>query len=137
MVNCLIFLRKKKESILRLYKGSNEAYSLFIIFNKLESSNLFNKINDILEEQRTKVPASRLLETMAQLLEQQQCIAVDTGHFLGATNAAVAVTPFIPPIVSTGSPLENLWSYLCPQPAGLQTVVYSAKEAKEEDKVKT
>lgn len=105
------------------------------VLNRLDGKldNVLNRINDVLEQHKTRVPSSRLLETIAELCEQQRYV-VDTGHFFGVANEQVTLAPAV---ASTASPLETLWSYAHQPDVGVYRIVYSTKETKEADKIKT
>ena len=109
----------------------------FSVLNRVEEKidNLSGRINDVLEEQRAASLKSLL--TMAQRYEAEQYFVVGTAPDIEA-QAAVGVSALLRGAVSTGSPLEELRSFLSLQPSGWGRIVFSSTEARrKEDAVET
>ena len=109
------------------------------VLNRVEDKvdNLLQKIDQVLEEEGVRMPFHQLIRVIGQPQERGQCFVADTGSISGYLNAGAAVGAIIPGFVTTESSLEGLWRYQpsCSYP-GLQTAIYSASQAGEEDKVK-
>jgi len=100
--------------------------------------NLLQKIDYVLEEEGVRIPFSKSLRVMMQAQERGQYIIFDTEQTSEDLDTAAAIGAVTPGLVTTGSPLEDLWQY---QPffqyPRQQRVIYSAKKVVEENKVKT
>ena len=109
------------------------------VLNRVEDKvdNLLQKISEVLEEEGVRIPFSKSLRVMGQTQEREQYIIFDTGQISENLGAAAAIGITAPGVVTTGSPLEDLWHYPCFQYPGQQRVIYSAKKVGEKDKVKT
>ena len=109
------------------------------VLNRVEDKvdSLLQKIDHVLEEEGVRIPFSKSLRVMMQVQERGQYI-FDTEHTSEDLDTAAAIGAVAPGLVTTGSPLEDLWKY---QPffqyPGQQRVVYSASKVVEENKVKT
>jgi len=100
------------------------------VLNRVEHKidELLNKVNDVLEEQRT--PSTKLFRMLAQPYESGQHSIVGTGPDIG-TQVTVDVSALFQGAVSTASPFEELWSYPYLQRPAWQQIIFSASRAKE------
>jgi antitoxin HicB len=104
--------------------------------NKVDS--LLQKIDHVLEEEGIRASLPKSLRVIMQTREREQYAIFDTERTLEDFDAAAAIGGIAPGLVTTASPLEDIWKY---QPffqySGHQGVVYSAPKVAEEDDVKT
>lgn len=101
------------------------------VLNRVEDKldELLDRVNDVLEKEELRT-FSESVRVLARPLEQQQYFWVGTAHTPEAP-AAVKIGALTAGIVSTASPLEELWSLSnvqCPQ---WQSIIYSADQEKE------
>jgi|GEM_PF-521965 len=96
------------------------------VLNRVEDKldKLLDRLNDILEKKEQQT-FSEWVRLLAEPLRQEQHFRVSIAHTLEAP-AAAEVGAFAAGVVSTASPLEELWSFSNLQRPRWQNIIYSA-----------
>lgn len=101
------------------------------VLNRVEEKidGLLDRINDVLEEEEPRA-SSKLLRVIAGHPEQGQYFLVSTAPTLEASVVAANVGVFTSGVVSTASPLEELWSYPYCQRPRWERIIFSTGRVK-------
>lgn len=109
------------------------------VLNRVEDKvdSLLQKIDQVLEEEGMRTPFPKSIRVMTRAREREEYIIFDTDQTPEDFGTAAAVGQVVPDLVTTASPLEDLWKYQSLlQYAGQPQVIYSVPKRSEENDVK-
>ncbi len=108
------------------------------VLNRVEDKvdSLLQKIDHVLEEEGVKTLFPKSVRVMMQSREREQYIIFDTEHTPEDFGAIAAIGGVAPGLVTTATPLEDVWKYQSLYP-GQARVVYSTSKRSEKNDIKT